>query len=42
MAGLMGVCYQMADPAKSQCSIASILGFVREYLSAELYGLGDV
>jgi hypothetical protein len=42
MAWLMGVSNQMADPAKCQGSIASILGFVREYLSAKLYGLGYV
>ena len=42
MARLMGVSCQMAYPAKCQRSIASILGFVCEYHSAKLYGLGYV
>jgi hypothetical protein len=42
MTWLMGVCYQMTDPAKCQCSIARVLGFVREYFSAKLYGLSYV
>jgi hypothetical protein len=42
MAGLMGVSYQMTDPAKCQRSLASVLGCVGEYLSAKLYGLGYV
>jgi hypothetical protein len=42
MAGLMGVSYQMTDPAKCQGSVSSVLRFVREYLSAKLYGLGYV
>jgi hypothetical protein len=36
MAGLMGVSYQMPDPAKCQRSIACILRFVRKYVSADL------
>jgi hypothetical protein len=42
MARLMGVGYQMADPAKCNGALACILRFVREYLSAKLYGLGYV
>jgi hypothetical protein len=36
MAGLMGVSYQMPDPAKRQRSIARLLRFVRKYVSADL------
>ena len=42
MAWLMRIGDQMSDPAKCQCSIARVLGFFREYLSAKLYGLGYV
>jgi hypothetical protein len=36
VAGLMGVSYQMPDPAKRQRSIARLLRFVRKYVSADL------